>query len=817
MKNRILFIGLLSYIGLFTACGGGGSDSSSQRVDRNEALVQEFNSRGTNKRIYVEIRDFNATISDEKIQEWKEQIADYAEHSWKKYEEYGFKSPATASEEGREVLKIFLEQGVGNYSGSARKGDEWLRLAGPPLTNGNLLDIEATISHEMFHSVQFKYNLDRYSNTLAEGTATLMPELLSTPLHERLSTSESCDTIYLRNPNGNMWFRPAGSPKHNVCSSSLWWRYLTQQLSTMNSTQNEFGVDVLKEMFLHLESPKGWRQREIDKFMFSNDFNGDGVDEILVKSDTHIGVTSPVLYNATSVDIVPNDGRFGDEWKYQESDKVLASCDVVGTKGSAFLIQSETHLGLIGMEDNKFKTLGVLPYNSRIGEGGWLLQDTDKILSTKEDGTCEFLIKSNSHLGLITYRNGAFKTLTSQLLDTFIDNGWKLQSSDKLVAKGYFNNDSQIDFVLKSDTHIGVISYDAQRQHFVVLGVMSFTDAVDSTKYFAGRIKNSEAERLIISSPTGLNIFGLGSNANLEKISTISSTQIGNTFGNQLTLANFIALSDLDGNGEKELLVRYDDGTLIAEKLNLNDHLTRLATASITEELNDTLHGAQYRTKWTPSTSYEVLLSADLDGDGKDELFIRDNARTFVLGLNDSNNFTVNTAVINNNRYDSLIKRTDNFIKSKTSQARDLHSMFNDFAVANYLNVLDGVTESKYKYAQREAIDIDHNSNTPPVRFRLRKNVTAHETLELIKQEPWSVNYFEFSSSSTAIGLASEMKHNISNVKYTFLVVKGNRLIRKADGDGVSFLRTIVLEEGEKVVLIITSFDAPLEYNIDVS
>jgi len=45
----------------------------------------------------------------------------------------------------------------------------------------------------------------------------------------------------------------------------------------------------------------------------------------------------------------------------------------------------------------------------------------------------------------------------------------------------------------------------------------------------------------------------------------------------------------------------YDDGTLIAEKLNVNDHLTRLATASITEELNDTLHGAQYRTKWTPS------------------------------------------------------------------------------------------------------------------------------------------------------------------------------------------------------------------------
>ena len=57
MKNRILFIGLLSYIGLFTACGGGGSDSSSQRVDRNEALVQEFNSRGTDKRIYVEIRE----------------------------------------------------------------------------------------------------------------------------------------------------------------------------------------------------------------------------------------------------------------------------------------------------------------------------------------------------------------------------------------------------------------------------------------------------------------------------------------------------------------------------------------------------------------------------------------------------------------------------------------------------------------------------------------------------------------------------------------------------------------------------------------
>jgi hypothetical protein len=61
------------------------------------------------------------------------------------------------------------------------------------------------------------------------------------------------------------------------------------------------------------------------------------------------------------------------------------------------------------------------------------------------------------------------------------------------------------------------------------------------------------------------------------------------------------------------------------------------------------------------------------------------------------------------------------------------------------------------------------------------------------------------------------MKNNIKNASYTFLVVKENQFIRKAQSSGENFLRTIVLEEGEKVVLIITSFDAPLEYNIHVS
>ncbi len=816
MKNMSITFATLF---LLLGCGGGSSTPPAE-VQRDEVLIKDFSIDGQNKRVYVEIRDFNSTVSDEKVSEMKQTIASWAESYWRLYEVYDFKSPATGTEDGREILKLFLEQGEGGYSGSASGAEEWLRLAGPPLNSENRLGLEATVAHEMAHSVQFKSNLGRFINTLNEGTATLLAELLNLPLHEKISTTYSCDSIYLGSPNGNMWFRPAGSHAHNVCASSLWWRYVSQQFSSMGTTQYDYGIDTVKEMFAHLETPEGWRLQESDNFLFTKDFNGNDVNDILVQSDTHIAVLSPVLYNATSIDVVSDNGRFDNGWQYHSSDRVVGSCHLGGPNGSAFLLQSETHFGVIGMEDDAFKTLGVIRYGEALGTDGWVIHATDKILATADfdaDGRCEFLIQSATHLGLVTHKNGVFETLSVTAINQRLGaNAWLLKPTDELIGTGDFNGDNSIDFVLKSDSHLGVITYDRSTEKFITLASMNHISS-DTTKYFVGRVKNDEPECLIIGSPSGVQVFALGTNANLEQISNITPTQVGNTFASQLTLAKFIGLSDLDGNGEKELLVRYEDGTLIARKLNENNLFGRLTTASNTQELNDGLNGSQYRTKWTASTTYKVLLTGDLDGDGKDEVFIRDNGGTFVLDLNPLNQFTVHTRVENNSRFDSLIKRTDNFIRSKTLQARNLHTLFNDFAVANYLNALDGVSESKYKYARKDAIDVDHNTGTPPVTFRFRINVESDFTLPIVKQEPWSINYFEFRTASLALGLSAQMEHNIRNANYTFLVVKGNELIRKAQSSGENFLRTIVLEEGEKVVLIVSSFDAPLEYKINTS
>jgi len=809
---------LLLSIFIFFGCGGDSSNPSTE-VGRNESLIKNFILNGDNKRVYVEIRDFNNTISDQQVNEWKNTIASFAESYWRLYDAYDFKSPYTAIESGREVLKIFLEQGTGGYSGSA--GGEWLRLAGPPLTNDNQLNLESTIAHEMFHSIQFKSKLERFSNTLTEGTAVLVPELLNLALHNKISTTYSCDSIYLGNPDGNMWFRPAGSDKHDVCASSLWWRYLSQQLSTQNSSQYDYGIDTIKEMFNHLEAPQGWRLQETDKLQYANDFNGNNIDEILIQNDTHIAVLSPLLYNPSSLSIVANNGRFGGGWRYQSTDRIVGSCHLGGPNGSVFLLQSETHFGIIGMENGTFKTKGVISYGETLGEDGWRIQENDKILATRDfdgnGGRCEFLIQSSSHLGIVAYRNGRFETLTSSVMNRPINpNGWRLRATDELIGTGDFNNDNSIDFVLKNDTLIGIISYDKESHKFQTLGVTARIPISNNTKFFVGRLKNNDPEALVVSSPSGIQVFTLGSNSNIVEISTISPAQIGNTFGSQLTLATFLRLTDLDGNGEKELLIHYDDGTLSARKLNRNNLFSPLATAITSEELNDSLNGAQYRTKWTPSTNYEVLLNADLDGDGKEELFMRENNRVFVLDLNDSNKFRVHTEVLDNSRFDSLIQRTDAFIKSKTLQTRNLHSLFNDFAIANYLNSLDGVSDSKYQYARKDAIDVDHNPNTPPVIFKLQKNITADETLATIKQEAWSINYFKFTTASTAIGLASQMAHNIK-ANFSFIIVKDKQFIRKAHSTGENFLRTIVLEEGEEVIVIITSFDAPLEYNIHIS
>lgn len=820
MRNRSLFLFLsLLALGLLSATVPFAAASPSGRDD---AYIHNFEVNSESKRLYVEIRNF-PDESDATIEAWKQKFAQWTESAWRSYEEeYGFRTPANFIDtDGVPALKIFYEKGSGGGNAGATG---WIRTAGPPLNTPRVeTEAQSTIAHELFHSVQFRYGTmnSRYRATFVEGTAQLAPSLINEDVYELVSTTESCESIYLEHPEGRMWFRPGGEQKANVCSSVLWWKYLTQQFSAGDPNRIDHGIDTLSRLLNHLEPENGWRQREIDQIVAVGDFNGNSLDEMLVTSDFYVGILSPMFFNPTTIGVVADEGCFGGSWKYKATDYIAATCDVMEAENDEFIIQSGTHFGIIGYEDDDFVTYDALFHGARFGEGGWLSQSTDKIVGTGDfdnDGKCELLIQSGVSLGLIERNSDGFATLTARAIGFRLgEGGWLLSATDELLGTGDFNGDRLTDFIIKSDTHVGLISYDPVSQSFQTLGVRALIALTATAPQFhSARLAPNNFDLLIAVGSNGVELFSPAGNGGLSVESFIANGELP---GDLSTMQ--IRFADVDGDGYEELISKADDGTLTAGMLQpTSNTFLAEATAVAGTELNDGWNGREFRVRWTPNAAYRILATGDFNGDGGSDMIVQDNGFRLVITLGENGQFMTREKISDEDRYDSLVSKLDQFIRAESANERNLHSMFTDFSVANYVNALDGpLVTDPYRYSDElrypDSIDYDNNPSTPPMSFALDRAIANSSSAE-IDQEQWASQVFRFTAATGKLELNVEQQRETSNASYTTLLIENNHLVRRAIMSGASISETLDIEADQSLILIVTSFEAPLSYTISV-
>ncbi|MEM8863079.1 MAG: hypothetical protein AAGD96_32610, partial [Chloroflexota bacterium] len=402
--------------------------------DHDTVYVHNFTINGVPKRVTVAIDGF-ADQSAATVDAWKIDIAEWSEESWRQLEAEGFKSPANIRDsDDVELVPITLEEHADGTGGLA-SGDGTMKIITPGLGGESRNQtIQSVVDHEFFHFVQLRDGW-RYPNSYIEGTAVLAQTYMDQSINQSslvTSNQDSCKVIYLDHSEFNLWVRLKVNHERNLCSTMLWWRYFTQQVSEQPITEFDRGFDGLLDLVTHLEPEAGWRQSSIDDVQFTGDFDGNSVDDLLVTSDFYLGLLSPMYFNPTTLDVVADEGRFGDSWKYKTTDQVVAACNFMGARNDDFLIQSGTHIGVIGYENDAFVTLGAVAMDNRFG-GGWLYQPSDEILTAGDfnnDGECEFIIKSDTHLGLIGHDGTEFETLAATAIGTRFGTGWLLSEAD---------------------------------------------------------------------------------------------------------------------------------------------------------------------------------------------------------------------------------------------------------------------------------------------------------------------------------------------------------------------------------------------------
>ncbi|MGD7652882.1 MAG: hypothetical protein ACQCXQ_06685 [Verrucomicrobiales bacterium] len=536
----------------------------------------------------------------------------------------------------------------------------------------------------------------------------------------------------------------------NVCHPAIWWKYLTQQFSNMDPLDYQQGLDTLQRLLVHLETPTGWQQAATDIVAGIADFDGDDLDDLLVRSDLYIGTLSPMFFNPETLAVVPDGGRFGGAWLFDSADEILAVADLGGDRKPEMVIRSATHLGVIGTDDDGgFVTLHVVELGSRLGTNGWLTAGSDVVAGVGDfdgDGKSELCLQSPTHLGLVDYDTGAgFSTRATLLVNDRFGTGWLFKSSDTFVGNGDFNGDGVADLAINSATHYGFVSYDPAAGAFETLAVKSsgstvevgWSIAVTDDFFGVGRLDVSATDSLLVQTGSEIVAVSAPSPGTMHMTAAITHANLCTVF------VMVAAIADMDGNGRHELVTQLTDGGIRLFEKGAVRSFSQTATMTSGEVLRDGYNGEETRQSWTVAGGYQVMASGDLDGDGRDELFIRSVGRTLTIHLNDAGDFLLGTVVYDGNRYDSLVDKLDSFIRAESFGTRTLRSMFTDFTVANYANSLDWTQVGAiHQYSDTltypNSINHDHSPTTPPVVFSLEELVDGSLT-QSITQQPWTV------------------------------------------------------------------------------
>ncbi len=309
-----------------------------------------------------------------------------------------------------------------------------------------------------------KFNADGRSDMLIQGASGLgiinlnsANELTTLTFAENGSKLDNSGWTISRNDNikGVGYFHP--NYKHDI---------LIQNVNSLGVISldglNNFETT---SMVSNGERFSGWKYNRYDKILGVGDFNNDNRSDFIIKSSTHLGIIS--IDNSGNFEAITsgaNNHNLGDSgWRLNAGDVVLGIGDFNNDNRSDFIIKSNSHLGIMSLNNSGNYTnlaIGVNGYN--LGNSGWRLNATDEILGVGDfnnDNKTDFIIKSSTHLGIMSlsaegnYTNLAIAANNS----TLGDSGWRLNTADEILGVGDFNGDGQTDFVIKSSTHLGII------------------------------------------------------------------------------------------------------------------------------------------------------------------------------------------------------------------------------------------------------------------------------------------------------------------------------------------------------------------------
>ena len=290
------------------------------------------------------------------------------------------------------------------------------------------------------------------------------------------------------------------------------------------------------------------------------DFNGDGRDDILVTKPWGLGILTLQGDSLTTI-LIESTGSVLNDWTYNQATQTIGAIDDFNGDGTDdILIRSERGLGILVVWADGLVSVVSKPDGAWFGSWNYDSRFT-WIRGTGDfdgDGAAEVLVRSDCGVGVLKLTGTSLTTLAlhshgSRLL------GWDLVRLTEIRGIGDLNGDDRADIVVESDWGIGTlallgsslvsIGHRPNGNRFGGWLLDTVTNQVQDLIDFDG----DGADDIVIRSPWGLGVLKRDG----ASYDSIALGPNGSVFGSWL-LQNtdvIVAYGNFDGTGGTDILI----------------------------------------------------------------------------------------------------------------------------------------------------------------------------------------------------------------------------------------------------------------------